>query len=307
MPSWWGIVLCGLWILYAGFRSHAIHRSLKQIERIKRRCTPLPPQVERELPLWVSVRDRGRPASLRVSDDVGVACMAGLGDPMIVIPRSLVDALERDELDRVVVHEYGHVQRRDDWFSLLQMIIETICGWHPAVWYLGRALRLEREVACDDWVLAQRGSARAYASCLTKVASLVTAPWASSSPLTPGATRTPGELTTRIGRLLDKGRNAAVRPSPTVAVTATILLLAIVGGLGRLAPVVAFTDAPFAARVTLPGPIVLGPPTGRATPEIAGPATTVRGALAVNSFRSAASRRGQPHHRGNRDTDVRNT
>jgi hypothetical protein len=173
---------------------------------------------------------------------------------MILIPRAVVTALATDELDRIVVHEYGHVQRWDDWASLGQSVIETLCGWHPAIWYLGRALRLEREVACDDWVLSRRSSARAYASCLTKVADLVSTPL--SPPMTLGATRGKGELTTRVIRLLDGGRNAAIHPSRMVCTTATILLLVSVVALGYLGPVVTFTNAPTTMPTPRPAPAI---------------------------------------------------
>ena len=35
---------------------------------------------------------------------------------------------------------------------------------------MARRLNLEREIACDDWVVAMTGAARPYAVCLTKMA-----------------------------------------------------------------------------------------------------------------------------------------
>ena len=150
VPVWFGIALVATWASSAGLRLHAMRKSLTRMRHIKRVCAPLAGNIETQLPLWRSIRRRGRRARLCVSSEVGVASMLGLGQPTIVIPRSLVAALASDELDRIVVHEYGHVQRWDDWTNLIQLTIEAVAGWHPAIWWIGRALRLEREVACDD-------------------------------------------------------------------------------------------------------------------------------------------------------------
>lgn len=262
LPSWLAIVLCVMWGTYICLRGEAIVRSVRQMRAIKRRSTRLPTGLERRLSRWQSVRSQGRRATLGVSAEVPAACMVGLGDPLIVVPPSLLTSLDADDLDHVVLHEYGHVQRRDDWSNLLQVCIEAVCGWHPAVWRLGRSLRLEREIACDDWVLARQGSARAYASCLATVASIMTMP--ASSSLAPGVARSPHELTHRVLRLLDHRHNAAVRPSAVVSVTATLILATAVTVLGDLAPLVTF------AGITPPPTVTSGERTARVVTETAG-------------------------------------
>lgn len=256
-PAWvtWG--LGSLWVIWVGAHGRGFIRSLQQIRAIARRCRPMPQAIERRLRLWQTVRNQGRRVSLAVSDEVVVACLVGLGRPTIAIPSSLVAGLDADELDQVVLHEYAHVQRWDDWSNLWQVCVDSICGWHPGVWLLGRALRLEREVASDDWVLARQTSARAYASCLTTVATIIstTAP----PPLAPGVARSRGELTRRVTRLLDRGRNAAVRPSSCASLVAALILSTTVVIFGRLAPLATFEPVPLLrptlrSTTTAPGP-----------------------------------------------------
>ena len=105
VPVWFGIALVATWASSAGLRLHAMRKSLTRMRHIKRVCAPLAGNIETQLPLWRSIRRRGRRARLCVSSEVGVASMLGLGQPTIVIPRSLVAALASDELDRIVVHE----------------------------------------------------------------------------------------------------------------------------------------------------------------------------------------------------------
>ena len=64
---------------------------------------------------------------------MGVACVLGLGRPVIVLPSILVEGLTDVELNQIVVHEYAHVQRWDDWSNLTYVAIAAVCGWHPAV------------------------------------------------------------------------------------------------------------------------------------------------------------------------------
>ena len=77
--------------------------------------------------------------------------------------------LSEQEIDQVVLHELAHVRRRDPWALLVQRVIWTIAGFHPAMWWLDRAITLDRERACDDWVLAAGKSSKQYGACLLKL------------------------------------------------------------------------------------------------------------------------------------------
>ena len=236
VPFWVLSVVAALWLAYSGRRLIILLRSIVRLRIVKRRCTPLPARLERRLSHWSSVRGMGRQARLCFSEDVATGCMLGLGSPVIALPRDLVAALSHSDLDRVVIHEYGHVQRRDDWATAAQASIEALLGWHPAVWWIGRNLRLEREVACDDWVLLRTVSPRDYASSLTRLAALAlkqaTLPFASR------ALRSRGELVGRVERLLDPMRNAAIQPIRSILATGTLALGTVVVLLGHTPPVV---------------------------------------------------------------------
>jgi hypothetical protein len=91
---------------------------------------------------------------------------------MIAVAPSLVTTLGPAELDRVLIHEWAHVQRRDDVVSAVQIVIRIIAGWHPAVWWIDRRLQREREIACDEMTVAITGSPKSYAACLLKLASV---------------------------------------------------------------------------------------------------------------------------------------
>jgi beta-lactamase regulating signal transducer with metallopeptidase domain len=69
-------------------------------------------------------------------------------------------------------HEWAHVQRRDDIFNVLHVLVRLIGGWHPALWWIERRLHVEREIACDEVTVAFTGSPKSYAECLVKLSSL---------------------------------------------------------------------------------------------------------------------------------------
>ena len=206
LPAWstlvFLIVCCG-YTTVSGLRIVAALRSLGRIKAVAR---PFPASREAELKAWLAVRARGRATRLVISDDVRAAAVLGLGSPMIAVAPGALAALSADELDHIVVHEWAHVQRRDDIAQLAQRIVGALAGLHPAVWWIDRQLRLERETACDDWAVNEKGSPKGLALCLTKLASL--APRHGDPSLMPSALSA-SELTTRVVRLLDGRRNTS--------------------------------------------------------------------------------------------------
>ena len=73
-------------------------------------------------------------------------------------------------MNTILLHELAHLRRRDDWTNLVQKILGALLFFHPAVWWIEKKLALEREMACDDLVLASTTSPRAYAECLVSLA-----------------------------------------------------------------------------------------------------------------------------------------
>jgi hypothetical protein len=144
--------------------------SLHALYALRDRCQPIPAHIESQLPLWLESRSRGRRAELVICEALPCATLLGFDRPCIALPSTLVAALDVDELDQIVLHEHAHVQRRDDWTRLAQRLIEAVLWIHPAVVLIARALNREREMACDEWVVARTNAPRVYARCLAHAA-----------------------------------------------------------------------------------------------------------------------------------------
>jgi hypothetical protein len=95
-----------------------------------------------------------------------VPAAIGFRRPAIVLPAWTLRELSAEELRPILIHELAHLRRHDDWTNLLQKAARAIFFFHPAVWWIDARLSLEREMACDDAVLAATGNPRAYAGCL---------------------------------------------------------------------------------------------------------------------------------------------
>ncbi len=89
-----------------------------------------------------------------------------------------------EQLCSVLLHELGHIKRRD---TLVQWLMQIACAlhwWNPLVWFAAWRLHVERERACDDLVLASGVRPSAYAEHLLDVATRLTpARWMSACGL----------------------------------------------------------------------------------------------------------------------------
>ncbi|HYC73387.1 M56 family metallopeptidase [Brevundimonas sp.] len=124
--------------------------------------TPWPARVER-LRRALSI---GRDVAVRLTDAVPGPCTARLLKPVIWLPLSMLTRTPTDQIEALLAHELAHIARRDWLWNGLQCVVEALLFYHPAVWWLGRRIRQEREHACDDLAVAAGGDAVALAEAL---------------------------------------------------------------------------------------------------------------------------------------------
>jgi hypothetical protein len=141
------------------------------LHRLRKNCVPadvaaLDPLLQKTLAEFESPRT----VTLCVSDELRVPTAIGFTKPLVVIPSWTMRELSALELNAILLHELAHLRRRDDWTNLIQKIVGALLFFHPAVWWIEKKLALEREMACDDLVLTQTTSPRAYAECLVSLA-----------------------------------------------------------------------------------------------------------------------------------------
>jgi uncharacterized protein YjbI with pentapeptide repeats/beta-lactamase regulating signal transducer with metallopeptidase domain len=247
LPEALALGVFAVWIAASLFLLMRLTFNLFKLETLKRDALPLSLDYREQLARWTRAEKGGRDVRLCVSDHIDVPVAVGLFDSMVLIPKHLLETLSEKEIDQITLHELAHLRRADDWTNGLQRIIQAIFFFNPAVLFMAQQLDLEREVACDDWVLHQTGDVRPYATCLTRMAE-VTA-WPHRALAAPGVFITRRGLSVRVERLLRAGRNVRTSVSfgPAGAVAAALIVTFFVAQ--NVAPSFAFTLAP-GAHVT---------------------------------------------------------
>ena len=109
------------------------------------------------------------PVRLLESALVEVPTLIGWLRPTILVPASVFIGLTPDQLEAILAHELAHVRRYDYLVNLFQTVIETILFYHPAVWWISRKLREERENCCDDIALEVMQNRLVYVSALARL------------------------------------------------------------------------------------------------------------------------------------------
>ena len=231
--AWWTSthVMLAAWMLWASIHVVRLISAIFAIRHARIRGRAFPAHLESLLPHWRRVRFEGRRTTLVLSNSVTSAAVLGCGAPMIAVAPRLVRTLDPDDLDRVLIHEWAHVQRHDDVVNVLQIVVRVVAGWHPALWWIDRRLHVEREIACDEMTVAITGSPKSYAECLMKLSRLSGTPRAMQ---TAPAVFTPSSLRARVVKIVSPHRSIAPVWSRTLA-AAMVLVLSlvsvVVGGL----------------------------------------------------------------------------
>src|SRR5439155_5091815 len=113
-----------------------------------------------------------RVVTLLESSLVDVPTVIGWLKPVVLLPASALGALSPQQLEAILAHELAHIRRHDYLVNLLQTLVETLLFYHPAVWWLSRRIRIERENCCDDLAVSLCGDPVAYANALADLESL---------------------------------------------------------------------------------------------------------------------------------------
>src|SRR6185436_7013290 len=127
-----------------------------------------PPVME----IFESVRERlglYGPIRLLAHGRLDSAVVVGWLRPVVLLPVSLISGFTPDQLRAILAHELAHIRRHDFVVNILQRCVESILFYHPAVWWLSKRIRAEREHCCDDTAVRLCGSRKIYAAALLEM------------------------------------------------------------------------------------------------------------------------------------------
>ncbi len=166
----------------------------------------------------------GRAVRLLESTSVSVPTVIGWLKPVVLLPASALAGLAPDQMEAILAHELAHVRRHDYIVNLFQTVVETLLFYHPAVWWLSRRIRAERENCCDDLAVSLCGDPVAYAAALAELEGLRS----TSGDLVLAATG--GSLLQRVRRLLGVPTHAGRAPGWLAAGLALLVVISMSAG-----------------------------------------------------------------------------
>jgi beta-lactamase regulating signal transducer with metallopeptidase domain/uncharacterized protein YnzC (UPF0291/DUF896 family) len=129
------------------------------------------------------------------SHEIDSPAVIGWFRPVVLLPVSALTGLSQEQLEAVIAHELAHIKRMDAFVNLFQIFVESVLFYHPAVWWVSRRIRAEREHCCDDAAIAVCGDRLEYARALTLMEG-----WRAAPRMALAANG--GSLTARVKRLL---------------------------------------------------------------------------------------------------------
>lgn len=91
----------------------------------------------------------------------------GMIRPVLTLPVSMMTGLPPEAVRAIVAHELAHIRRHDYLLNLVQMVIEAVLFFNPAVWWINRQIRIEREACCDAMAATILGQPLALAEALS--------------------------------------------------------------------------------------------------------------------------------------------
>ncbi len=244
----WALGIFVIWAVVGGWLLLGVARSVWYLRILRRSCvevdpTALAPKVQETIRRQQQIRM----VTLCTSATIRIPTAIGFLKPTVVIPEWVMQELSSDEMNQILLHEFAHLCRWDDWTNLAVQVVKAVFFFHPAVWWMERESALEREMACDDAVLAQTENSHAYADCLTHLAEKTLLQ--RTVVLAHAALGRIRQTTKRITRILDaNGREPQARALKPVA--SLIVVFAVGCGVwtSHISGLIAFEGSPTGAN-----------------------------------------------------------
>lgn len=108
----------------------------------------------------------GQEVELRESVQVAVPMVIGFLKPVVLVPLGMLANLPAAQVEAILLHELAHIRRRDYLINLVQIFCENVFFFNPAVWWICKLIREEREHCCDDLAISVMQSKTSFIHAL---------------------------------------------------------------------------------------------------------------------------------------------
>jgi beta-lactamase regulating signal transducer with metallopeptidase domain len=113
-----------------------------RVQRLKRRVLPASQELADTMTQLKRTLNMSAPVRLYRSAIVQVPTAIGWIRPHIFLPVTTITGLSESQLRAILAHELAHISRHDYLVNLLQTAVETVLFYHPAVWWVGKQMRV---------------------------------------------------------------------------------------------------------------------------------------------------------------------
>ena len=166
------LILATLWMLGVGYQFYRLVTDWRLVKRRLAEATE--EQAEAPVKLLRSEVIESQMATCpRLLSASSTNCPAIIGtlSPQLLIPQSVLDESDEEDLRMLIRHELAHIRRGDLWWNWLAAACQLLFYFHPAVWWTLKEWRMSQESACDELALGGRSDESAdYASMLLEIA-----------------------------------------------------------------------------------------------------------------------------------------
>jgi len=242
LPANWAFYLFAAWATIAALAMARVVAGLWHLRAIRKNCQAVAAgELDPLLQATLAEFRSARPVEFCISEELRVPAALGFFKPAVVVPAWALHELSPTELNSILLHELAHLRRWDDWTNLAQKLLRAVFFFHPAVLWVESRLSLEREMACDDLVVAQTANPHAYAQCLVSLAEKNVL-LRRGMALAQAAVGRMRQTTQRVLHILDARGPSGVRvwkPAPWLVGAFSVLCLVSSGNAPRL---IAFGD-----------------------------------------------------------------
>ncbi|HEX9981646.1 MAG TPA: M56 family metallopeptidase [Thermoanaerobaculia bacterium] len=247
-----------LWLVGVAVLSARLAITWSRAYRLVANTTPASAEWQR---IVVQLAERlGLTRAVRLVESAAVEVPSVIGwlRPVVLLPASALSGLSMEQIEMILAHELAHVRRHDFFVNLLQAIAETLMFYHPAVWWISRQVRVEREHCCDDLAVAICGKPLQYARALSRLEEL-----RSHAPALAVAANG-GSLFDRIKRIATRGGDV---PAPASRWVAAVGMLMVIGTAMAMPSLPIFADRDEKAARQSSTSIDVLPPEAPEAPE----------------------------------------
>jgi beta-lactamase regulating signal transducer with metallopeptidase domain len=113
---------------------------------------------------------KGHKIKLGISSTIDTPISFGWIEPIILLPIALVNQLSVKEIESIILHEWAHILRNDYLINIITSLIQVILFFNPFTYLFNKAISLQREIACDNYVINASVEKIDYLNTLYKIA-----------------------------------------------------------------------------------------------------------------------------------------